>query len=104
MLGLFLCKVMQLLLMLHVCFLKIGCANLVYHLRLCVTAMLDFSLPFGNLYVSVLIHAWLCPPRTILRQMGLQKDIIGLLNNYFVVTVLLSSRSGVNFWPSVNLL
>jgi hypothetical protein len=63
-----------------------------------------FQSAFGNIYVSVLIHVWLCLLRTILIPMGLQRDVIGLLNKYFVVTALLSSCSGVSIWHNASLL
>jgi hypothetical protein len=86
------------------CFLSIGCVGLVYLLRLYVIEMYDFSLPFGNHCVSVLIHVLLCQQRTILKLMGLQNVTTGLLNSCFAVIALLSSQSGVFFCHSVSLL
>ena len=58
--------------------------------------MLGFSLPFGKVCVSVLIHVWLCPQRTILKLMGLLSDSIGLLNRCYVAIVLPTRRVGVS--------
>lgn len=68
-----------------------------------MTVISDFNLPSGNLYVSVLIHALPCQLRTILKLMGLQRDIIGQLSSYYVVTVHLSRVLGVTILLSVSL-
>ena len=75
-----------------------------YLLKLSVIVTLDFNLHFGKVYVSALIHVLLCLLRIILKLTGLLNDITDRLNNYFVVTVLLSRIYGVIVYLSVNLL
>ena len=94
--NLFLWNLQVVLLMLLDYFLKIGYVFLELLLKLLVIVMYDFSQNFGNRCVSVLIHALPWALRTIPRLMGLQNVIIGRLNKYFVVTVVLSRIVGVN--------
>ncbi len=94
--NLYLCRLPAQLLTWQDCFLKIGCVSMVFLARSLVIVMSDFNLLFGKVCVSVLIHAWLCLQRTILKLMGLQNVTIGLLNKSYVAIVLHTRKIGVS--------